>query len=468
MLLPMSPTDSIFLAVEARQRPMHVAGLQLYETPDGADSTYVHDLYGKLVAGNDVAPLFMKRAARSLTSGGQWGWQADEQFDIEHHVRHNALPHPGRVLELLALCSRLHGQLLDRQRPLWEAHLIEGLDDGRFAIYMKMHHALADGMSAQRLVQRALSTDPDARDVPPPWAVRPLEPRPVAEVVSDELEHNVLDLPAKAIRSALNLAADAAGIPAALARTVNHSVRDQSSSVSFAAPRTIFNVPITGARRFAAQPWPIERLRRVGKSSGSTLNDVMLAMCSGALRSYLSDLDALPDAPLIAMVPVALRAREMKRQSGNAVGAVMCNLGTHLPDAGQRLAAITQSMQDGKAVLSTMSPLQILAMSAIGMSPMILQSLPGLQSMARPPFNLIISNVPGPRSPLYLNGARLDGSYPLSIPWDGQALNITCTSYTTDLAFGLVGCRRSVPHLQRLLGHLDASLADLEVAAAVA
>jgi diacylglycerol O-acyltransferase len=124
-------------------------------------------------------------------------------------------------------------------------------------------------------------------------------------------------------------------------------------------------------------------------------------------------------------------------------------------------------MTDGKAALATMSPLQILAMSALGTGPLLLQSMPGIQNFARPPFNLIISNVPGPRKPLYLNGARLDGMYPLSIPFDGQALNITCTSYDTELAFGLTGCRRSVPHLQRLLGYLEAALFDLEEAVGV-
>jgi diacylglycerol O-acyltransferase len=168
MLLPMSPTDSIFLTVESRTTPMHVGGLHLYESPEGADSSYVHDVYQSMIAVDAVAPLFAKRPRRSFSSAGQWGWEHDEQFDIEHHVRHNALPRPGRVLELLSLCSRLHSTLLDRQRPPWEVHLIEGLADGRFAIYFKIHHSLVDGMSAQRLLQSTLSRDPDQRDMPPP------------------------------------------------------------------------------------------------------------------------------------------------------------------------------------------------------------------------------------------------------------------------------------------------------------
>ena len=164
------------------------------------------------------------------------------------------------------------------------------------------------------------------------------------------------------------------------------------------------------------------------------------------------------------MVPVALRVRDRARESGNAVGAVMCDLGTHLADPADRLRTVRRSMKEGKQALAEMSPLQIVAMTGLGMSPLMLQSIPGYADLLRPPFNLIISNVPGPRTPLYLNGARLDGLYPLSIPLHGQALNITCTSYADELSFGLTGCRRTVPHLQRLLGYLEDELTALEQA----
>ncbi len=462
MLLPMSPADSIFLMVESREHPMHVGGLQLFVPPDGADSEDVRRMFQQMVGADDVRPLFRRRARRSIATAGLWGWDEDGAFDIEHHVRHTALPRPGRVLELLALCSRLHGNLLDRHRPLWEVSVIEGLADGRYAIYFKIHHALVDGVSALRLVQSSLSDDPDERDMPPPWAARPKPgDAPGAS------PHGLIDDPAGALRMALSIAAEAAGLPGALVKTVSRGLRDQAAPLSFSAPKTMLNVPITGARRFAAQSWPIDRIRRVAKAGDATLNDVVLAMCSGALRAYLHGLDALPDVPLIAMVPVSLHVDDHHREGGNAVGVVMCNLGTNIADPGDRLAAIHASMTDGKAAMSTMSPVQIVAMSAIGLSPLALAQLPGVQSMFRPPFNLVISNVPGPRAPLYYNGARLDGVYPLSIPVDGQALNITCTSYSDALAFGMTGCRRSVPHLQRLLGHLDTELDALEHAAGV-
>jgi diacylglycerol O-acyltransferase len=447
--------------MESREHPMHVGSLQLFEPPEGADALDVRALFDVAVAQDQVSPLFQKRPHRSLATFGQWSWQTDRQFDLEHHVRNNALPQPGRVLELLALCSRLHSTLLDRHRPLWEMHLIEGLQDGRYAVYLKLHHSLVDGVSALRLLSHMLSPDPGRRDMPGFWA--PLD-RPPRAPKADRDDGG--PSPAAAVRDILEVAGDAMGILPALAKTVNRSLNAQSAAMSFSAPKTMFNVPITGARRFAAQPWPMERVLQVKQAAGVTVNDVVLAMCAGALRTYLSNLDALPDTPLIAMVPVSLHTSSSGSADGggNAVGAVMCNLATHLSDPADRLAAIHQSMTDGKESMSDMTPLQILAMSAVGLSPLLIGPLLGLTGSVRPPFNLVISNVPGPREPMYWNGARLDGIYPLSIPLDGQALNITVTSYSDKLAFGLTGCRRTVPHLQRLLTYLGDELTALEKA----
>jgi WS/DGAT/MGAT family acyltransferase len=454
MLLPMPPTDALFLLGETREHPMHVGSLQLFQPPDGATALDVRAMFEDALAQDEVAPLFQKRPRRSVTSLGQWGWDVDKKFDLEHHVRRSALPQPGRILELLALCSRLHSTLLDRHRPLWEMHLIEGLDDGRYAAYLKVHHALVDGVSALRLLSRMLSPDADERGMPAPWA--PRAPKPPREHEGGS-QRGIA-------QQAWQRVNDLIGMGPALAQTVNRALREQSGAMSLSAPKSMLNVPITGARRFAAQSWPIERIRGVGKASDATVNDVVLAMCAGALRTYLLGMDALPDAPLIAMVPVSLHGSEAHGGDGggNAVGAVMCNLGTHLDDAGLRLETVHRSMEEGKEFLRSMSPMQTLAMSAVGLTPLALYPVLGLTGSLRPPFNLVISNVPGPRQPLYWNGARLDGLYPLSIPLDGQALNITCTSYSEEIAFGLTGCRRSVPHLQHLLGHLDDELAALE------
>ncbi|MFC4783523.1 WS/DGAT/MGAT family O-acyltransferase [Nocardioides sp. MAHUQ-72] len=467
MVSPIDPTSTAFLLAENRSQPMHVGGLQLFEKPEGAGRGYVREMFEQMRDVEEISPLFLKHPKRSLRTAGQLVWENDDQFDIEHHVRHSALPKPGRVRELLELCGRLHGTRLAWERPLWEAHVIEGLRDGRVAMYTKTHHALVDGVSAMRLIQSVLTTDPEKRGMPAPWGVRPGRAARAEESSQEPAHHDLAQVPLAAFRTALGITAEAAGLPGALVRTLNKSVRNETSSLSLYAPRTMFNTSITGSRRFAAQDWPIERLRAIGRASGATLNDVVLAMCAGAVRTYLLELGALPEAPLVAMVPVGLNAKQSQLASaegGNAVGAVMCKLGTDLEDPADRLAAIHLSMVDGKRALSSMTPMQILAMSALGQAPAILPPLLKMQGIVRPPYNLIISNVPGPRTTHYWNGAKLVGQYPLSIPINGMALNITCTSYDGNMDFGLTGCRRTVPHLQRLLTHLDDEVTALEKA----
>jgi diacylglycerol O-acyltransferase len=467
VVVPIDPTSAGFLFAENRQMPMHVGGLQLFEKPEGAPRDYVRKLYEQMSEVSEIAPLFLKRPTRGITTAGQWVWTQDEAFDLEYHFRHSALPKPGRVRELLDLCSRLHSTRLARERPLWEAHLIEGMRDGRVALYTKLHHSLVDGISAMRLLQSVMSTDPDELDMPPMWAARPSSK---TQKVREEAEKSLAGVPLEAMRTALGITADAAGMPAALIKTLKHGLRNETSSLSLYAPRTMFNTSITGSRRFAAQGWPIERLRAIGKASSTTLNDVVLAMCSGAIRNYLIEHDALPESSLVSMVPVGLDTKRTQKAAGaggNAVGAVMVKLGTHLDDPADRLSSIHKSMRTGKEALGSMSELQIMAMSALGMAPSIITPMLRLHGVIRPPFNLIISNVPGPRKTMYLNGAKMTGTYPLSIPINGMALNITCNSYADDMDFGLTGCRRSVPHLQRLLGHLDDELGALEKAAGV-
>src|SRR6059058_1898747 len=168
----MSPTDSMFLIGESREQPMHVGSLQVFELPDGADPDLLRMTLLDMLQQTDVAPLFRRRPYRSLGTFGQWGWTDDADVDLEHHVRHSALPQPGRVRELLALVSRLHSTLLDRHRPLWELHLIEGLTENRFAVYTKLHHAVMDGVSGLRLLQRTLSEDPEDRSAESFWVPR--------------------------------------------------------------------------------------------------------------------------------------------------------------------------------------------------------------------------------------------------------------------------------------------------------
>jgi WS/DGAT/MGAT family acyltransferase len=449
----MPVTDSMFLLAESRERPMHVGGLQLFELPDGAGPDYVSDFHRQLLSLVDVRPLFRRRPRGPVSTVGQFAWSNDDQLDLEYHVRLSGLPRPGRVRELLELTSRLHGSLLDRHRPLWEFTVVEGLEGNRFATYTKVHHALVDGVSALRLVQSALSEDPSDMNVRPVWS-------PKVRTDAMGAGRPSSDGGFDPVRAVTDFAKEVRGFGSATAKLVNEAFREQSATLSFQAPRSMFNAPITGARRFAAQGWPLDRVKAVGKAAGATMNDVMLAMCSGALRRYLLDLGALPEKPLVAAIPMSLRSGSSV--GGNALGIILCNLATDQSDAGDRLATIHDSMLKGKQVYHGMSRLQITALSALPLIPLAIGTIPGLTRVTPPAFNVLISNVPGPRSPLYWNGARMQGVYPLSIPYEGQALNITVTSYAGSLEFGLTGCRRTVPHLQRLLGLLEESLADLE------
>lgn len=465
MPLPMSPADSVFLLGESREHPMHVGGLCLLQPPDGADARDVRAMLDAAIARQSVTPVLRKRARRTVSSLGQWSWETDARLDIGHHIRHDALARPGGMRELSALVSRLHGTLLDRNRPLWEMHLVEGLADGRYAVYTKIHHSVADGVSAMRLLRRALSIDSDKRDMPAPWEPHGTGGRPT--------RRDPLDLSLAAVRAAGDVVGEATGLVPAVTGTLLRALRGRGGPVSFAAPHSALNVPITGARQFAARSWSLDRLRLIAKYADSTINDVVLAMCSGALRRYLDAHRALPDRSLVAMVPVSLRADQAEPivgpndKGGNRIGTLMCNLGTDLTDPAARLARIHTSMAQGKAALRGMSATQIVAMSALGSAPLALDMLLGRHGPIRPPYNIVISNVPGPNAPLYWNGARLDALYPLSIPLDGQALNITCTSTDNAIAFGLTGCRRVTPDLDRMLDDLDDELRALEEAVGI-
>lgn len=227
----------------------------------------------------------------------------------------------------------------------------------------------------------------------------------------------------------------------------------------------MMNVRLTATRRFVAQDYSFDRIRAVAKATGATVNDVVLAMCGGALRTYLQSHDGLPDTPLIALVPVSIRPAEQADEEaarGNALSFVLCNLATHLPDPGERLALVRASMDAAKARMRTMSR-AALTDYAIGLtSPLVVGNLTGLSPHVRPLFNVTTSNVPGPTETLYWNGAELEGMYPASLLQDGYALNITQTSYRDQMAFGITADRTALPRVQRLIDHLDEELAALE------
>lgn len=450
---PLSPVDQLFLFLERRQQPMHVAGLQLFSYPEDAGPKYVSELAAHM---RDYCCPVKPFNQRLHYRFGQPFWVEDSQFDIDHHFRHEALPKPGRIRELLALVSAEHSNLLDRARPLWEAHLIEGIRGRRFALYTKAHHSMVDGISAMRMGMRALSPDPNERDLPPVWAYeRKLRRMPTT--------------PSQAVSGLARLTAmlgkQVATVPA-LAREVyrvTQKAKNDPDYVSiFQAPHSLLNEPITGSRRFAAQSYSMSRIRRICGVFDCTLNDVVLAICGSALRDYLISMNALPNQPLIAMVPVSLRQDESA--GGNQIATILANLGTHIADPANRLRVIKASVEEAKARYRAMSPEEILNFTALMLAPTFINLMTGL-APGMQAFNVIISNVPGPKEPLYWNGAKLEGMYPVSICLDRLALNITLTSYCDQLEFGLIGCRRTLPSMQRLLDYLENGIYELEVAA---
>jgi diacylglycerol O-acyltransferase / wax synthase len=251
------------------------------------------------------------------------------------------------------------------------------------------------------------------------------------------------------------------GVSSGLRELVRSAGLNEADAQPFHAPPTMFNVRISGSRRFAAQSYSLDRFKAIGKATNATVNDVTLAVCSGALRRYLLAHDALPDKPLIAMVPVSVRSAE--NEGGNQVSILLANLATHLSDPAERLHRIIESTTMAKDRLAKMSRLERIAHAAAMSAPMGASMVTG-HAKRRPIYNVVISNVPGPQKPYYLDGMHLDESYPVSIPIDYLALNITITGYGGQLGFGYVACRSSVPALQRMLDCTDEALAELEAA----
>jgi WS/DGAT/MGAT family acyltransferase len=372
------------------------------------------------------------------------------------------LPRPGRIRELLEYVGTIHSSRLDRSRPLWEAHLVEGVEDNRFALCTKLHHSAFDGVNMARHLLGGLSTDAHATNCTAPW-INSEQPRKAAASPENEPESGS---PADRLLDAGKAVASTAG---AILRAGRSSVRDGELAVPFSAPDSIFNGRVDASRRFAGDAWPIERLRAVATQTGTTLNDVAMTMCASALRGYLIERDALPGRSLVAMVPVSLAGTDAggTPTDGNAFGAALCTLGTDLSAPIARLETIHQQMARNKALMSGLDPTTAALYSTANMTPSLLASIPGIPRIPRQGFNLVISNVPGIRKQLYYNGCPLTALYPVSIVLDRQGLNMTMISYLDTLAFGFVGCARLVPHLQRLLVHLENGITDLEKAATV-
>ena len=444
---PLHPIDFIFLSLEKRQQPMHVGGLFLFQIPDNAPASFIQDLVADIRTSKSIPIPPFNNKLNGLF------WDEDQEFDLDHHFRHIALPQPGRIRELLTYISQEHSALLDRAKPLWTCNIIEGIEDNRFAMYFKIHHAMVDGIAGMRLVEKSLSHDPDAKSIVPPWCVEGPRAKRLKQPKSSKIKGFI-----STVKSQLE---STPGVLYELSQTITKDIgRNPDYVSSFQAPSSILNQRVSSSRRFAAQSYEFSRLTAIAKALNVTINDVVLAVCSGALREYLITQNALPKKPLIAMVPASVR--DDNSDLSNRITMILANLGTHKEEPLERLQIIRRSMLNAKQKFKRMNSSQILNYSAFVYSAAGLNIASGLMPK-RQAFNLVISNVPGPSEPLYWNGAKLDALYPASIVLDGQALNITMTSYLDKLEVGLTACRNALPKMQNLLTHLEEEIQKFEL-----
>ncbi|MEM6301773.1 MAG: wax ester/triacylglycerol synthase family O-acyltransferase [Pseudomonadota bacterium] len=447
-------TELSWLAMENRDRPMHVSTLLIFSLPKDAKADYLARLVDQLRDSTEVVSPFNRIYSPPSLGSPSHTWTHTYDLDLEYHVRHLALPAPGGERELGVLVARLQSNKLDFKRPLWEYHLIEGLTGGRFAVYFKMHHSLVDGVAGIRMLQRSLSKSAKELHLTALWSAA--VPEELLE--AGHTKHRVR----RALAGARRSVASFNSVAKQLSATVKAGMDGNDPLVMpYQAQKSIFNGRIGSQRRFATQQYELARLKRLAKAAGCTLNDIVLAISSGALRRFLKDQNELPGQPLIAGIPVSLRPAD-DQSAGSAVSYIMANLGTHIADPVRRVEAICASTRRAKEMMNKMSREEIENFTAMILSPTLLSSMLNLDGHGRPAFNVNISNVPGPSEALYMQGSRLEAMYPVSGVTHGQALNITCYSYAGTFGFGFAGCRDSVPRIQRLAVNAAEALEELE------
>lgn len=454
----LNPMDALFLYGETRETMMHVAMLMPFTPPADAPADFLRQLMDEIKQTMRVEPPWNKRLKKPKSLRNPLNsWIEDDHFDIEYHVRRSALPSPGDERELGILVSRLHSNPLDFTRPPWEMHLIEGLEGGRFAFYIKIHHALVDGYTGSKIMARSLSLSPDDRATPMFFS----KPQPARKPRQSDGKGASPDI-SLMLQGVMDELKDATKPMMNLIKKPDAEFKSLVSSLQ--APHSILNKRISRTRRFATQQYSMPVLKSLAKKSGGTLNDIVLAICAGGLRKFLLELGELPDQPLIAFLPVNVRPKD-DPGGGNAVGAMLASLATDVADPAERLQAIMASTRKAKAQMENLTQNAILAYSAFLMAPsglQVIKAMTGIRGRLPLTFNLCISNVPGPEQTMYFRGARMEAAYPPSIPVHGMALNITCYSYADTLNFGFIGCRDTLPHLQRLAVYSGEALKELE------
>ena len=459
----LSSLDASFLHFESVETPMHVGSVLTLDLPPGYRGDFYEDVRTHLAGRLHLAPVFERQLAMMPLDLADPVW-IDGDPDLDFHIRRHDLPKPGTRAQLESAVGRLHSTLLDRDRPLWEVHVIEGLETGQVAVYNKIHHAGMDGAAGIVVANAMLDVTPEPREVEPPDETRRHRPRPsTAALAGSAVTHmasrylKLIRLLPNAAKAVASVALPAVGVPGTASLTL-------PTSWDF-APRTPFNVAITGLRAFAAQTLPLDDAKAIAKALGVTINDVVMGICSGALRAYLEDHGGVPDKSLVATVPVSLRRAGDMRQN-NQVTLTLASLASDVEDPGERLRAIHASCASAKHLTGNLKPAVPLDLPVFG-APWLMSALASLYGRssfagAIPPLaNVVISNVPGPQFPLYFARAKVATYSPISIPYHGVALNITVQSYDGALEFGLTACRRAVRDVRRVADLLADALAEM-------
>jgi len=446
-------TDASFLHLERDGAPMNIASLQRFAVPykDFDAAAFFQRLQRHLAERVHGVSFMTRRLKWTPFDLDQPVWVTDTDFDINHHVFRTRLQAPGTDRQLVNLVAQLHEQPLDRTRPLWEIHFIDGLADGTFAIYNKYHHAAVDGVSGQQVMNVMYSDTPDAD--PAPVKESPAERAENAQLVFEALMNLTLQPLEQFTRMGERLRA--------MARITELLREAPDDAATATAPQTPFNGRVGPYRGFATTSLPLMQMRLVGKKVGASVNDVLLAVCAGGVRDYLIRHGALPEAPLLAGIPVSLRGAG-DRSYSNKVGMLRSTLATHLEDPVARLEAITRSTKAGKVLLNEARSLipddiHMPGLSWLMQGAMTLSDRLRLQRVMAPACNVLVSNVPGPRKTQYLLGAKMLTHHPVSIAADGNALNITVQSYEGRLDLGVTSCLDAVPDVEVLRDELVSS-----------
>ncbi len=459
--------DASFLYLETPSSHMHVAGLMVLdpsETGGTVDLDRVKEVYGQRL---HLAPPFRRRLAEVPFGLHHPLWIEDPDFDLDYHIRSTALPAPGTREQLATLVGRLSAIPLDRTRPLWEVWVIEGMEDGNVAVLSKVHHAAIDGASGNEMTVALLDLTPEIAEHEP-------EQEWVPDRVPSEVE--LLTYAASSLARQPLRVARALGKTAGAALAVRRRNRERPNleppPSPFQAPRTSFNTAVTPRRSFAYTSVSLPLVKAVKNATGATVNDVVLAICAGALRSYLDHQGERPEGPLVAMVPVSVRSEDEKGALGNRVTSTFASLATDIDDPVKRLEVIHECMAEVKEQqkalgADTLGDWAEFAAPAVAGLAARLYSRTKMADRHRPLFNVTISNVPGPPFPLYSIGARMVANYPVGPIMDGGGLNMTVMSYLDQLDFGLQACPDLLPDLWSLADALPAALQELVEATGV-